>query len=292
MEGPNGEPVAFVRTSELGWPESLTTLLKEAFKLTLAEVEVVRALVEGKSLKEIGLERNRSFETVRAQTRSILAKTETRSQTELIRITLSLMDVVNDATSTQRPEDSDTRRLEPLPFQTMVQPGNRRYDFIEFGDPKGRPLVFLPIDYGLIRWPASAEREAINRNIRVIAPVRAGFGHSGQLPAKVNYALETGQDCGRLLDHLGIRKAAFLTIGADVRYAMHLANIRPQIVSGILACSGTLPISSPAQYERMGKWHRFILANARYAPLILPFLVRKPDLSWPARSARNSFSIP
>jgi len=28
------------------------------------------------------------------------------------------------------------------------------------------------------------------------------------------------------------------------------------------------------QYERMGKWHKFILANARYAPLILPFLVR------------------
>ena len=274
LDGPGGEPVALVRTSELGWPDSLTTLLKEAFKLTLAEVEVVRALVEGKSLKEIGVERNRSFETVRAQTRSILAKTETRSQTELIRITLSLMDVVTDAAQTERPEKSNLNRLEPIAFQTMIQPGNRRYDFIEFGDPKGRPLVYLPLDYGLIRWPASAERDAVRRKIRVIVPVRAGFGHSGPLPFKLDYAAETGLDIGRLLDHLGIRKAGFLTLGADIRYAIQLANARPDLFSGILACSGTLPISTPAQYERMGKWHRFILANARYAPLILPFLVK------------------
>lgn len=108
----------------------------------------------------------------------------------------------------------------------------------------------------------------------MIVPVRAGFGHSGQLPPRVDYTGETAADLARLLDHLGIRKAALVPLGADVRFAMRLAIARPELVSGILACSGTLPISTPAQYDRMGKWHKFILANARYAPLILPFLVR------------------
>ena len=71
--------------------------MQEAFKLTDAEVEIIRALVEGKSVKEICEERKRSMETVRTQMRSILAKTETRSQSELIRITMSLMDVVGQS---------------------------------------------------------------------------------------------------------------------------------------------------------------------------------------------------
>lgn len=270
----SGQALAFVRTSELGWPESLTPLMKEAFRLTDAEVEIIRGLVEGKSIKAICAERQRSMETVRTQIRSVLAKTETRSQTELIRITLSLMDVVGQSVAATDTRVAPGRKLLPIPFQTMMQPGNRRYDWIEFGRPNGRSCLFLPIDYGLIRWPASAEKEAIRRNIRVIAPVRAGFGHSGQLPPRVNYASETGADLARLLDHLGIKKAAVVALGADVRFAMRLAIARPDLVTGILACAGTLPISSPAQYDRMGKWHKFILANARYAPLILPFLVR------------------
>ncbi|MGB8818716.1 MAG: PAS and helix-turn-helix domain-containing protein, partial [Rhizobiaceae bacterium] len=180
-----GQTMAFVRTSELGWPDTLTALMKDAFKLTEAEVEIIRSLVEGKSLKFICEERQRSMDTVRTQMRSILAKTETRSQSELIRITMSLMDVVGQSAPDTAHRSGAITKLQPIAFQTMVQPGNRRYDFIEFGKSGGRPCLYLPIDYGLIRWPRSAEIEAERRNIRVIVPVRAGFGQSSQLPARV-----------------------------------------------------------------------------------------------------------
>ena len=274
MQSSHGDTVAFVRTSEIGWPANLTMMIKEAFRLTDAEVEIIRSLVEGKSIKEICTERKRSLETVRTQMRSILSKTETRSQSELIRITMSLMDVVGQATPDAAIRVREGAKLEPIPFQTMVQPGGRRYDFIEFGRPDGRPCLFLPIDYGLIRWPRQAELEAARRNIRVIVPVRAGFGQSGQLPPRIDYSGETAADMARLVDHLGIPKTAILSLGADIRYAMRMAIARPDAVTGILACSGTLPVKTASQYERMGKWHRFILANARYAPLVLPFLVR------------------
>ena len=269
-----GEPIAFVRTSEIGWPANLTVMMKEAFRLTDTEVEIIRGLVEGKSVKEICTDRGRSLETVRTQLRSILSKTETRSQSELIRITMSLMDVVGQTSQEMSVKGRMGAKLDPIPFQTMVQPGGRRYDFIEFGNPAGRPCLFLPIDYGLIRWPRQAEKEALRRNIRVIVPVRAGYGQSGQLPPRVDYAGETAADMIRLVDHLGIARTAILSLGADVRYAMRMAIARPDTVAGILACAGTLPVKTASQYERMGKWHRFILANARYAPLILPFLVR------------------
>ncbi|MEZ5913860.1 MAG: hypothetical protein R3D84_17900 [Paracoccaceae bacterium] len=69
---------------------------------------------------------------------------------------------------------------------------------------------------------------------------------------------------------------------------MQLAILRPDLISGILGCAAQLPLHSPAQYERMDKWQRFILANARYAPKILPFLV-KAGFSLARRVGKEAF---
>jgi pimeloyl-ACP methyl ester carboxylesterase len=37
---------------------------------------------------------------------------------------------------------------------------------------------------------------------------------------------------------------------------------------------GHFPLETSAQYERMAKWPRFILASARYTPHLLPFMVK------------------
>lgn len=288
VSNPSGVKLAMVRTSELGWPQHLTGLMRDAFKLTLAEVEIVQSLVEGKTIKSIGKERERSLDTVRSQIRSILAKTETRSQTELIRIVLSLMDVVGHTDSEPQTIVNAPRSLSAIPFETMFMPDGRRYDYFEFGDPKGRPCLYLPFKYGLTRWTVSAEAEAMVRKIRVIVPVRSGYGHSTPLSGSANYPMETAEDFHRLLDHLHIERTAILAIGADLRYAVQLAHKFPNRISGILSCAGSLPLQTPEQYERMGKWHRFILANAHYAPLILPFLV-KAGFSMARRIGKERF---
>ncbi|GHD05206.1 LuxR C-terminal-related transcriptional regulator [Tianweitania populi] len=270
----NGQtPFVLVRTTELGWPTHLSKTMREAFNLTAAEVEVVRALAEGRSLREISEERGRSLATVRTQISAILAKTETHSQTELIRLTLGLMDVVGTIPAS-RNGSLGASTLLPIPFRSRLTPDGRRSDWIEFGDPGGRPLLFLPLDYGMIRWSRQAEIAAEQRGIRVISVVRPGYGFSAPLPAKVSYREGVGADLRGLLDHLGIEKAAALVLGADLRFAMALARLDPTRLTGIFGCSAALPVVNARQYERMGKWHRFILANARYAPRILPFLVR------------------
>ena len=266
--------LVLVRTTELGWPEQLSRTMRDAFSLTASEVEIVRALAEGKSLRAIAVERKRSFDTVRTQTSTILAKTGTHSQAELIRITLGLMDVVGTEAELD-PVHGAAQALAPIPFQSLRMSDGRRYDWIEFGDPGGRACLFLPIDYGMIRWPRAAEIAARRHKIRVVVPVRAGFGHSTPQPRGVkNYAAATGTDLRALLDHLGIRRCVVLALGADFRFALALAACAPQRLTGIYGCSAALPVLNAKQYERMGKWHRFILANARYAPQILPFLVK------------------
>lgn len=279
--------MALVMSTALAWPPGFDAILIDAFEFTDAEIDIVRGLVEGKSVRDIAVERNRSEQTVRTQLRTVLAKTETHSQGELIRITLGLMDVTSARAAPISPR-AIAGRLLPIPFSTMTMPGNRRFDWIEFGAPGGRPLLYLPLDYALTRWPADTEQAARQRNIRVIVPIRAGFGHSGELPQKVNYCDETARDVIRLLDHLGVRRAAILCLGADVRYAMRAAALRPELFSGIVAAPGTLPAATDEQYQRMDKWHRFILTNGRHAPKILPFLV-KAGFSLARRIGKEQF---
>jgi pimeloyl-ACP methyl ester carboxylesterase/DNA-binding CsgD family transcriptional regulator/PAS domain-containing protein len=264
--------LALVLSTELFWPDDFSQTVQEAFGLTAAEVDIVRGITLGLPLKDIAEQRGRSIETVRTQLRSILAKTETHGQSELVRVVLGLMEV------TQIPigaaPQGATGALRPISFQQVKGPGGRRLEFIEFGDPKGAPVLYMHLDYGLIRWPAEAERQAALRGLRIIVPVRAGYGRSELHGRGTDHIQGVAEDYAAVLDHLGVEAAAVISLGADLRFALALANQRPGLVTGILGCAAQLPLRSAAQYDRMDKWQRFILANARYAPKVLPFLVQ------------------
>lgn len=267
-----GKPLALVVSTELVWPEGFETTVQEAFGLTLAEVDIVRGIALGLPVKEIAEARGRSPETVRTQVRSILGKTETHSQSELVRVVLGLMDVAQVAPVEMELPASST--LAHLPVKALRTAEGRRLEWVEFGDPKGAPLLYMHLDFGFSRWPAAAEQAARHRAIRVIVPYRAGFGRSDLHARDVDYTDAVMRDYLAVLDHLGLRRVAVLCQGADFRFACALSLARPGLVSGILGCAAQLPLRQAAQYDRMDKWQRFILANARYAPKVLPFLVQ------------------
>ena len=267
----------FAVTSEMTWPRGFSDVLRAAFDLTPAEAEVMRALAEGLALTQIAEARGRSVETIRAQLKAIMSKTETRSQSELVRLTLSTMEMAHfwDDTSNALPATSEGfATLAPRPFHTLILPDGRRMDYLILGDPDGRPVLFLPLDYGLVRWPATAEAEAERRRIKVIVPVRAGYGMATPLPRNAPYIVQLLEDHACLLDHLGVRQLPLLALGGDSIKAFAFHAAYPERVKAIICAAGVLPLSRPEQYERMDKWHRFILAGARYTPHLLPFMVK------------------
>ncbi|GGL67049.1 LuxR C-terminal-related transcriptional regulator [Wenxinia marina] len=271
------EPFVLAVSSELGWPDDFSDLLRGAFDLTPAEVEVVRALAEGARAEQIAEARGRSVATIRAQIKSIMAKTETRSQTELVRLTLSTMEMArfsDDEAARLTHASRGTGTLEPRPFRTLILPDGRRSDHLVLGDPDGTPILFFPLDYGLVRWPASAEAEAAARGIKIVVPVRAGYGASDPIPRGTPYVTQLCEDFARLMDHHGIDSCPILTLGGDSFLAIAFHAAFPERVSALVCAAGVLPLTRPEQYERMEKWHRFILAGARYTPHLLPFMVK------------------
>lgn len=287
LEGARTAPLSLVISTELAWPEGFDETVQEAFGLTPAEAEIVRGICLGQGVRDIAAERRRSAETVRTQLRSILSKTETHSQSELVRVVLGLMDA---ALTPIGRSDAAPGGTHPAAVTTrMLRLGDgRKLDWIEFGAPKGKPVLYMHLDYGLIRWPRPAERAAARRGLRIIVPVRAGYGGSSPAPRGSDHVTTVALDYAAVLDHLGCANVPVIALGADLRFALKLSLLRPDLVTAILGCAAQLPLSTPAQYERMDKWQRFILANARYAPKVLPFLV-KAGFSLARRLGKDKF---
>lgn len=275
---PRGEaPFILVIASELGWSAHVGNLLSDAFDLTDAETEIVRSLSDGASVADIAATRSRSVETIRSQVKAILSKTGTHSQSELVRLTLATLELAQYS-GQPSPQVQDLSvglgSLADRPFLTMHHADGRRQDYLVLGDPEGRPCLFLPLDYGLVRWPASAEAEAERRGVKIIVPIRAGYGNSTPLPRGGPHIPRLADDLAALIDHLGHECVPLISLGGDSFLAIELHHRHPDKVSALICASGVLPHERAEQYERMDKWHRFILAGARYTPHLLPFMVK------------------
>ena len=272
-----GAPLVLAASSEVGWPNGFNDILRRAFNLTAAETDIVQSLVECCSVSDIAVQRGRSVDTIRAQVKSIQAKTETHSQVELVRLALSVMDMANLTLDTQlqpRLVSKGFATLVERTYQTLTTPDGRRLDYLVLGAPDGKPVLFLPLDYGLLRWPASAEAEATRRGWRVIVPVRAGYGLSDPLPKKASFDDAVIMDTMQVLETEKVTRCPIVSLGGDSYYGIRLARLYPDRFTAVIACAGVLPITRAEQFERMEKWHRFILAGAKYTPHLLPFMVK------------------
>ena len=91
LEGSTARAAAIVFITDAAHPLSVSdAMLKDLFKLTDAEITLVRALCTGHTLAETARERGLMIETVRTQLKSAFAKTQTHRQADLIRLLLGL----------------------------------------------------------------------------------------------------------------------------------------------------------------------------------------------------------
>ena len=118
------------------------------------------------------------------------------------------------------------------------------------------------------------EADAAARGMRVIVPVRAGYGYSDPLPQRQDYDAALVRDVLQILDELNVESCPVISFGSDSFYAVQLARANPARFTAIIACAGVLPITRREQIERMDKWYRFIIAGVRYTPHLVPFMVK------------------
>lgn len=279
IAGTGGPPFVLIVTSHLRWPDGLSEALAASFGLTQSETEVLRALAQSQSPREIAAARSRSVETVRAQIKSLQQKTETRSQGDLVRLALSAMDVagpVADPSGGQAAAawSGGGATLAPRRYRHLRRPDGRRVEYLVLGAPKGRPVFHLGSFLNLLRWPAAAEAEAEARGLRIIAPVRPGFLNSTPLPADRPRLDAVADDIAAIAAAEAADRFPMVVLGQDAHYAAAFNLLHPGRLTGVIGCAATLPVEGAEAYDRMGRWHRFIYTSARFTPQLLPFMIR------------------
>ncbi len=270
---------ALVVTTQYHWQAALGETLEEVFNLTAAEQGVVRALVEGMDAKAISAERGTSEGTVRGQIKSILSKMNARSQSEVIRLVLSLRDVSQAAAKVDKAPQSEAQNVTThwvdaevwKPFKTLVLPDGRKMDYHEMGPPNGAPILFTHMGYCLARWHDPMVKLAFQLGLRVIVPIRAGYGHSDNIHRKADVLASTRQDTCFLLDHLGIERLPYVCQGNDLIFAADFAGHFPDRITEIAGICARPCLPDDRHYSGMGKWHRFFLSTAKHAPHLLNF---------------------
>lgn len=257
-------------TSEHKWSDEITTLLAESYAVSARESEVLRGLTRGETVAAIAAATGRSEATVRTQVQSLLQKTQLGSQAELVRLATTLL---HSASGHEFGTDPQRMRRD-LPLYELTEhllPDGRKIHYRIAGAPVGRPFLLLPSGQCFIRWTDAAEADMAKRKLRMIVPVRAGYGHSSQCPQTASIYDVAADDVRHLLKTLDVVRCPAVAICDDFKIALHLDKRHPGIVSAVIGAAATMPLETSAQFARLGKFVRFIQMNATYAPRTLPY---------------------
>jgi pimeloyl-ACP methyl ester carboxylesterase/DNA-binding CsgD family transcriptional regulator len=273
VEGVGGNPEQIgLLTSILAWPARLSDRLASTFGLTQAEGEVLKDLTLGHSVSEVAERSGRLESTIRSHVRALLGKCGTRSQLELVRLVLGLLDVAGEEPLIAPLRGPPGISPESNHYNTLNLADGRRLDYLVIGDPRGRPFLMLPTDMGFTRLPPKAESWLGESHMRMVVPVRAGYGRSSPLPRRRDAFAVAIEDMQALCDHLGMARTPVLAFCDDFHLAVAFACAKPRRVTAIIGVGPTMPATEMKHFRRMPRWTRFIYANARYAPRAVPYV--------------------
>lgn len=150
------------------------------------------------------------------------------------------------------------------PMQSMILADGRQMTWQEFGAPDGRPTLYF---HGGGSWSLEAglfHQEAIERNLRLIAPNRPGAGGSSLCPGRQVAAY--ADDLRELLDHLRIIKFACLGESNGGLITMAVAATMSDHVIGALPINPTVPWFDPWARRVSPKGAAFGYRLLKYLP--------------------------
>ena len=153
-------------------------------------------------------------------------------------------------------------------------PDGRRIEVLTFGDPGGRPVIWMQSTYGFFRLPRSAEDDLARRRLRVIVPFRSGYCGSDPSPEGRNNFEIAVADMRAIMAQLHISSAPVVAPGDDIRIALMFAQAEPTLRAAHLR--HWVGLSDPHR-RAIPPSHSDQPVRPRlrtYTPKVLPFMIR------------------
>ena len=208
------------------------------YKLSGAEAFILHALVAGKSLNQIANERFVSIHTVRTQVKTMLRKTETSRQNDMVQRALAFVAVVSD-------NASGLPRINESSLFTLKD--GRQLAYFDSGGDFESVIVHCHGMFTCRLDPLEPETFAAAK-VRLIIPDRPGYGLSD--PVDHCGFTDWADDLIELMDGLSIHRFSIMAGDFSSAYALAVAYKQPHRVDKVLLLEGAAPVDADlTQYE-------------------------------------------
>ena len=270
---------ALIVSTHFYWRESIAVLLGNVFHLTEAEQNVVRLLVKGKNAKSIATARDTGEGTVRGQIKSIMAKMNLRSQTDIVRLVMTLGEFPKSASGEDEAVEIPVSGLSNdwleteiwKPFKSITVQDSRTLTYHDMGPVSGNPILFSHMGSCMARWSRSMIRLAFEHNLRIICPIRAGYSQSDNNDLNADAFDTVCKDTVILLKSLGIKRLPYAVQGSDFPFAVDLISKHPDLVPELISIGGRPCLPGGLNVDGEGRWQRFFVSMAQKAPHMVQF---------------------
>ena len=240
-------------------------------ELSDAELHLMIQILCGKSLKEAANVDGVAYETKRSQFKSLASKTDTHSQSEVIRITLAtLLSCILDAVSVEAARTGSTIVDEKVfldlyypdtfRFHEISLEGGRTLRVADAGPVLGKPVVFVHSQ--TLPPPAQVQTSWLTAaNTRLLIPMRYGFLQGTVEPDIAPVHLHrSAQDIADTIRLLCSGSARLVSQSTGVAYGLRAAMDTPELVDEY-----TIAAAAHLGDYTSGKVHKFVSAMKKLA---------------------------
>ena len=271
-----------VRALETEWSDQAEDALVQAFALTKAECDVARLLYTSRDLASIARSRGTSLHTTRTQLQTILRKTGTVSQVDLIR----LLGFLTARTGHDRRDGGDAWRDPWGNERVLTRPDGRPLAYSWTGAPDGHPALLVHGSVQGYILGRETEQRLARENIKLYAISRPGFGRSVSDPNR-GFIEDQIEAVDWFLQQLNFQGGIpAIGLGNGSMPLLQLAAKRRSAFSRLLVMGVLWPLS-PAHLGRLTPTQRALAGFGRLAPhtaemfvKISRHYIRKKGIDW------------
>ncbi|NJR20397.1 MAG: alpha/beta hydrolase [Hyphomonadaceae bacterium] len=261
-----------ISLSWIDWTEELLGHLADAFGLTPSETDVLHGFLTSLNQREVAQSRDRSLETIKGQSKSILRKAGCSRISDVVQLSASIAYLVRQMPQPSKPNVDDW--ITPKAGMSMLPLSDgRELAWYRIGN-GSRKVLFI---HGYIQGPfvtSSMARRLAKADIQLIAPSRPGFGYTSPARSSATYDTTCIRDTLALMAHLDMKRVPICIHQGGSSHGFRIANALGDQVSGILIVDGGIPIDEKRHIANMDPQTRFAAMSIRHAPSVMKMVMK------------------
>ncbi len=267
-------PCSLVLVVENKVRREIVIRLAEFFGLTRAEQSLLQRFLDGKDLKAIADETDKSVKTLRTQFHTIMRKAGVKRQADLVSKVLTMSHFLEQLNPIAQAVSHPNRRRVDL-----LRPGRRAVEVFLAGDMGGELVVVVP-NVTMRTFPAELEEGFRKHGLCVATLCRPGYGGTDPAPVDQSTRQCFAGDFESLLDQLGVSRARLLSQNTGSGYAVGLARDVPNRVSDVLLVSAMPPLPYLSVQNSNSKLSGAFIRARKVSPKLFRLLMHLSVRAW------------